>query len=304
LAQQERTQDFTTHDSVPTMNEFLAKIRNYEIRIRKAVNAQMRGNFRSVFKGTGLEFTDLRIYQYGDDVRTIDWNVSSKGHGTFVRVFREEKDQTVFFVVDVSASQQVGASGRNKLDITKEVCGVLALSALREASHVGLYCFSDQRELYIKPANSLKTGYELVASLFRLQPQSPRTNLADALLFTLNRLKRRSVVILISDFIDRDYARNLRALARKHDLVVVHIYEQREVRLPSLGIVPVFDTESGQMRWTNTSAGRFRAEVQTRFEQNRAQLETLCKQHNANYLALDAQEDYVPKLIELFRVRR
>lgn len=286
------------------MDEFLAKIRNYEIRIRKAVNSQMRGNFRSVFKGTGLEFSDLRTYQYGDDVRTIDWNVSSKGHGTFVRVFREEKDQTVFFVVDVSASQQVGPPGRSKLDATKEVCGTLALSALREASHVGLYCFSDQRELYIKPANSLKTGYQLISNLFRLEPQSPRTNLADALLFTLNRLKRRSVVILISDFIDRDYEHNLRALARKHDLVVVHIYEQREVNLPRLGIVPIFDTETRQLVWTNTSARRFRANLRALFDQNRAQLETLCKQHNANYLALDAQEDYVPKLIELFRVRR
>jgi uncharacterized protein (DUF58 family) len=288
----------------PKMDDFLARIRNYEIRIRKAVNSQMRGNFRSVFKGTGLEFSDLRTYQYGDDVRAIDWNVSSKGHGTFVRVFREEKDQTVFFVVDVSASQQTGPAGRTKLDVTKEICGTLALSALREASHVGLYCFSDQRELYIKPANSRKTGYELVVNLFRLVPQSPRTNLADALLFTLNRLKRRSVVILISDFIDRDYTHNLRALARKHDLVVVHIFEQREVNLPRLGIVPIIDTESGRLRWTNTSSRAFRADLRATFERNRTSLETLCKQHNANYLALDAQEDYVPKLIELFRVRR
>ena len=142
------------------MDEFLTRLRNFDIRIRKAVNSQMRGNFRSVFKGTGLEFSDLRTYQYGDDVRAIDWNVSSKGHGTFVKVFREEKDQTVFFVVDVSASQQVGPRHRDKLYATKEVCGVLALSAIREASHVGLYCFSDQKERYIKPSNGLKTGYQ------------------------------------------------------------------------------------------------------------------------------------------------
>ncbi len=288
----------------PKMDAFLAKIRNYEIRIRKAVNSQMRGNFRSVFKGTGLEFSDLRTYQYGDDVRAIDWNVSSKGHGTFVRVFREEKDQTVFFVVDVSASQQAGPASRTKLDVTKEVCGTLALSALHEASHVGLYCFSDQRELYIKPANSQKTGYQLVMNLFRLQPKSPRTHLADALLFTLNRLKRRSVVILISDFIDQNYEHNLRALAQKHDLVVIHIYEQREINLPRLGIVPLFDTESGQLAWVNTSSSQFRADLRGLFDDNRVRLEKLCKQHNANYLALDAQEDYVPKLIELFRVHR
>ena len=286
------------------MDEFLSRLRNFDIQIRKAVNSQMRGSFRSVFKGTGLEFSDLRTYQYGDDVRAIDWNVSSKGHGTFVKVFREEKDQTVFFVVDVSASQQVGSQQRAKLDATKEVCGVLAMSAIREASHVGLYCFSDQKEKYIKPSNSLKTGYQLIMSLFKLQPESGRTNLPDALLFTLNSLKRRSVVILLSDFIDQGYEHNLKALARKHDLVVIHFYDQREVNLPRLGIIPVHDTESGRTVWMNTSSVAFRNRLRDTFQQNQTRLERLCKQFDANYLALDSQEDFVPKLIDLFRVRK
>jgi uncharacterized protein (DUF58 family) len=286
------------------MDEFLARLRNFDIRIRKAVNSQMRGSFRSIFKGTGLEFSDLRTYQYGDDVRAIDWNVSSKGHGTFVKVFREEKDQTVFFVVDVSASQRVGPRHRDKLDATKEICGVLAMSAIREASHVGLYCFSDQKERYIKPANGLKTGYQLILSLFKLQPQSGRTNIADALLFTLNCLKRRSVVILLSDFIDQRYEHNLKALAKKHDLVVIHLYDQREVNLPRLGIIPVHDTESGQTVWANTSSTAFRIGLRDTFRQNQVRLEQLCRQFNANYLALDSQEDFVPKLIDLFRIRK
>ena len=286
------------------MDEFLARLRNFDIRIRKAVNSQMRGSFRSVFKGTGLEFSDLRTYQYGDDVRAIDWNVSSKGHGTFVKVFREEKDQTVFFVVDVSASQQVGPRHRDKLDATKEICGVLALSAIREASHVGLYCFSDQKERYIKPSNGMKTGYQLIMSLFKLQPESGRTNIADALLFTLNCLKRRSVVILLSDFIDQQYEHNLKALAKKHDLVVIHLYDQREVNLPRLGIIPVYDTESRRTVWVNTSSALFRKGLRDTFQQNQVRLEQLCRQFNANYLALDSQEDFVPKLIELFRVRK
>jgi uncharacterized protein (DUF58 family) len=286
------------------MDEFLARLRNFDIRIRKAVNSQMRGSFRSVFKGTGLEFSDLRTYQYGDDVRAIDWNVSSKGHGTFVKVFREEKDQTVFFVVDVSASQQVGPPERDKLEATKEICGVLALSAIREASHVGLYCFSDQKEKYIKPGNGLKTGYQLIMSLFKLQPESGRTNIAEALLFTLNCLKRRSVVILLSDFIDQRYEHNLKALAKKHDLVVIHLYDQREVNLPRLGIIPVHDTESGRTVWVNTSSVSFRKGLRDTFRQNQTHLEQLCRRFNANYLALDSQEDFVPKLVELFRVRK
>lgn len=285
------------------MDEFLTRLRHIEIRIRKAVNSQMRGSFRSIFKGSGLEFSDLRQYQYGDDVRAIDWNVSSKGHGTFVKVFREEKDQTVFFVVDVSASQRVGPRERDKLDATKEVCGVLAMSAIREASHVGLYCFSDQKERYVKPSSSLKTGYQLIMSLYKLQPQSSRTNLADALLFTLNSLKRRSVVILLSDFLDQNYEHNLKALARKHDLVVIHFYDQREVNLPRLGIIPVHDTETGRTRWVNTSSASFRTRLRDTFRENQARLEQLCKQFNANYVALSSQEDFVPKLMELFRVR-
>jgi uncharacterized protein (DUF58 family) len=286
------------------MDEFLARLRNFDIRIRKAVNSQMRGSFRSIFKGTGLEFSDLRTYQYGDDVRAIDWNVSSKGHGTFVKVFREEKDQTVFFVVDVSASQLVGPRTRDKLEATKEVCGVLALSAIREASHVGMYCFSDQKEKYIKPGNGLKTGYQLIRSLHKLQPESARTSIADALLFTLNALKRRSVVILLSDFIDLSYEHNLKALAKKHDLVVIHLYDQREVKLPKLGIIPVHDTETGQTVWANTSSASFRSGLYNTFRQNQMRLERLCKQYNASYLAIDSQEDFVPKLVELFRVRK
>lgn len=286
------------------MDEFLTRLRHIEIRIRKAVNSQMRGSFRSVFKGTGLEFADLRTYQYGDDVRAIDWNVSSKGHGTFVKVFREEKDQTVFFVVDVSASQRVGPQERTKLDVTKEVCGVLAMSAIREASQVGLYCFSDQKEAYLKPANSFKSGYQLILRLFKLQPQSAKTNLSDALLFTLNMLKRRSVVILLSDFIDDQYEHSLKALARKHDLVVIHFYDQREVNLPPLGIIPVYDAETGRSNWVNTSSRTFRNQLQNTFNDNRIRLERLCKQYRANYLALDTKDDYVPKLVELFRVKR
>ncbi len=285
------------------MENLIAKLRKYEIRIRKAVNGQMHGNFRSVFKGSGLEFTDLRLYQYGDDIRLIDWNTSAKGHGTFIKIFKEEKEQTVFFMVDVSASQQIGSVERSKLDTTKEICGVLALSAIKEASHVGLYCFSDKKEKYMPPANSLKHGYQMILELFRLRPESAKTCLTDALGFALGALKRRSVVILISDFIDNGYEKNLKALARKHDLVVIHLFDQREVNLPRLGIIPVFDTESRRTVWVNTASRRFRTRMQNVFQNNQQQLEQLCKEFKANYIAIDSAEDFVPPLIRLFRVR-
>ncbi|MES2732531.1 MAG: DUF58 domain-containing protein [Bacteroidota bacterium] len=285
------------------MREILAKLRKYEIRIRKAVNAQMRGDFHSVFKGSGLEFSDVRAYQYGDDVRSIDWNVSAKGNGTFVKIFKEEKEQTIFFMVDVSASQEIGKRTRRKLDVAKEICGVLALSAVKEDSHAGLYCFSDQKEKYIRPGKGIKQGYEIVMNLFNLQPVSVKTDLAKAIRFALIMLKRKSVVILISDFISEDYEHNLKALARKHDLVVIHLYDQRETNLPSLGIIPLYDQESRKTIWLNTSSKAFKREMNGIFSDNQKRLEQLCKQYKASYLAVNTEEDFVPKLVKLFRVR-
>ena len=158
------------------MRELFKKLRRFEIQIRKAINSQMQGDYRSVFKGTGLEFDDVRPYQYGDDIRTIDWNVSAKGHGTFVKTFREEKEQTVFFILDVSASENIGSEGKTKADIGKEICGVLALSAVKESSHVGLICYSDIKERYIKPTKGHSQAYEIISALVNLKPQSLKTS--------------------------------------------------------------------------------------------------------------------------------
>ena len=286
------------------MREIISKLNKIEIRIRKAVNAQMHGNFSSVFKGSGIEFADLRTYQYGDDVRTIDWITTAKGHGAYVKIFKEEKEQTVFFMLDVSASQEVGNQGQKKVDTAKEICGVLALSAVKEKSQIGLFCFSDQKELYLKPDYGMKQGYEFILKLFRLTPKSEKTDLSKAMLFGLNMLKKRSVVILISDFLDTGYLSRVKAMAKKHDLVVIHIYDQLEVQLPSLGIVPVYDKESKRSVWLNTSSPRFKREMKSVFFENKEQLERICKQYNSNYLAVDSREDYVPRLVQLFRVRK
>jgi uncharacterized protein (DUF58 family) len=286
------------------MKELLKKLRKYEIEIRKFINNHMQGDFHSVFKGSGIEFDDVRAYQYGDDVRTIDWHVTAKGHGTFVKTYREEKEQTVFFVLDVSASQEIGNPGKEKLQIAKEICGVLALSALKEDSEVGLICFSDQKEKYIKPNKGMKHAYYLISEIFDLTPLSIKTDISKAILFTLNLLKRKSIVIFISDFIDENFEKNLKALARKHDLVVIHVSDQRETNLPRLGIVPLFDKESGKTLWMNTSSVAFRSGLDQTFTVKKQELEDLCRKQNANYLEINTREDYVPKLIKLFKVRK
>lgn len=285
------------------MKDLLKKLRKYEIQIRKAINSQMQGDFHSIFKGSGLEFDDVRPYQYGDDIRTIDWNVTAKGHGTFVKTFREEKEQTVFFILDVSASEDIGNPGSTKGDIGKEICGVLALAASKEAAHVGLICYSDVKEKYIKPVKGNLQAYEIINTLIKLKPQSLKTDLTKAIAFSLNAIKRRSVVILISDFIDDGYFHNLKALARRHDLVVIHISDKRETRLPKLGIIPIIDKETRRTLWVNTSFGDFREKISKRLSTRKTELEQFSRKHQINFLSLDTDEDYVPKLLRLFKVR-
>lgn len=285
------------------MRELLNKLRRYEIQIRKAITSQMQGNFHSIFKGSGIEFDDVRAYQYGDDIRTIDWNVSAKGHGTFVKTFKEEKEQTVFFILDISASQEIGLPGKQKIDIGKEICGVLCLSAVKESSQVGLIGFTDKKELYIKPSKGSKHAYQIINSLFNYRPTSLKTDLKKAISFTLNLIKRRSVIILISDFIDNDYWDTLRALAKKHDLVIIHLSDNRESKLPRLGIIPLYDNETRKTIWVNTSSAYFRKKLGQTFYDTQVNLQEFSKRHQVNYLNINTQENYVPMLIKLFKLR-
>lgn len=285
------------------VKDLLKKLRKYEIQIRKAINSQMMGDFHSIFKGSGLEFDDVRPYQYGDDIRTIDWNVSAKGHGTFVKTFKEEKEQTIYFVLDVSASQTIGAEGHTKLDIGKEICGVLALAGAKESSQLGLICYSDVREEVVKPAKGMQQAHEVIARLIRLKPSSQKTNLKKAIAFALNAIKRRSVVIMISDFIDEGFYPNLKSLARRHDLVIIQIHDSRETALPRLGIIPVLEKESNKTLWINTSFGDFRERLTRHHSERVHELAQFCRKHQINLLRIATTEDYVPKLLRLFKVR-
>ncbi|MCC9165565.1 DUF58 domain-containing protein [Pontibacter harenae] len=285
------------------MKELVQKLRKYEIQIRKAITTQMQGDFHSVFKGTGLEFDDVRAYQYGDDVRSIDWNVTAKGHGTFVKTYREEKEQSVFLMLDVSASQAIGTGKQQKLDIGKEICGVLALSAARQQSQIGIICISDQKEKYIRPAKGIEQAYTIVKALHELQPKSTKTNLAAGIKLTLDIIKRRSIILLISDFIDINYERELAMLAKRHDLIVIQLLDMREQEMPGLGIVPVLDKETGRTVWLNTSGEEFQIRYFAQYTENRDKVVRICQKYQANYLSIQTNEDYVPQLVNLFRLR-
>ncbi len=285
------------------MKELIKKLRKYEIQIRKAITSQMQGNYHSIFKGSGLEFDDVRTYQYGDDIRTIDWNVSAKGHGTFVKTYKEEKEQTVIFLLDVSASQEIGSPGQQKIDIGKEICGVLTLSAIKEQSQVGIIAFSDRKEQYIKAGKGVTHGYQIIKKLYDLRPASIKTDISKGILYTLKAVKRRSVIILISDFIDEGYDHNLKALAKKHDLVVIKISDNREDNLPKLGIIPLYEKESKKTIWVNTSSREFRQLIDKSNASGAFDLKDFCKKNQANFLSINTKEDYIPQLIKLFKLR-
>lgn len=285
------------------MEHILSKLRKYEIQIRKAINSRMQGDFHSIFKGSGLEFDGVREYQYGDDTRSIDWNVSAKGHGTFVKTFKEEKEQTVFFLLDVSGSQEIGNEGAQKVDIGKEIASVLTLSAVKEQNRVGLICFSDQKEKFVKSGKGNKHGYAIIHELYSLKPKSGKTNISKAIGMALEAINKKSVVILISDFIDEGYEKNLRTLAKRHDLVVIHLKDDRETNLPNLGIIPVYDKEARKTVWVNTSSRDFRSKLENRYSTNKDELKKLCIKSQINYVEINTKDYYIPQLIKLFKVR-
>ncbi|ERM84408.1 hypothetical protein P872_24950 [Rhodonellum psychrophilum GCM71 = DSM 17998] len=285
------------------MNQLLKKLRKYEIMIRKVANNHLQGDYQSIFKGAGLEFDDLRPYQYGDDVRTIEWKVSAKGHGTFVKTFKEDKDQSVYFLLDISGSQNIGEDGRKKIDLGKEIAGVLTLAAIFEGSQVGLISYSDQKENILLPGKGPKQGVKMIQGIFNHQNKSLKTNLKEMFTFGLNLIKKRSIIIVISDFIDEGYERPFKALAEKHDLVAIQLTDPRESLLPSLGIIPVYDKEEGRTTWVNTAFGGFSKKISQTFTTEREHLKELCKKNQINYLAIDTQQDIVGPLIEMFKYR-
>lgn len=285
------------------MNQLLKKLRKYEIMIRKVANNHLQGDYQSIFKGAGLEFDDLRPYQYGDDVRTIEWKVSAKGHGTFVKTFKEDKDQCVYFLLDVSGSQDIGELGKKKIDLGKEITGVLTLAAIFEGSQVALISYSDEKEKIILPGKGPKQGVKIIQGVFKHENKSLKTNLKEMFTFALNLIKKRSIIIVISDFIDEGYERPFKALAERHDLVAIQLTDPREALLPSLGIIPVYDKEEGKTTWVNTAFGSFSKKISDTFTTEREHLRDVCKKNQINYLSIDTSQDIVLPLIEMFKYR-
>ena len=283
------------------LKSIFKNIHQYEIKIRKAVQNNMHGDFSSIFKGTGIEFDDVRPYQYGDDTRTIDWNVSAKGHGTFVKTFKEDKDLNIFFVVDVSASLHVGQS--KKLNLIKEVCGVLALVGAKLNCKIGLLAYSDESELITKTAKGKNHFYSIMSKLFSLKPKSNLTSITK-MVKTVSLLNpKRSVIFILSDFLDVDYERTLSLLAAKHDVIAIHVEDVLDGNLPPLGIIPIQDSENKTSRWFNSSFGSETSKLKKSLRNTSANLSDFCKKNQIDYLKIQPEESYTKPLIHLFQKR-
>ena len=287
--------------------ELFRTIRRVEIRTKGLVDAVFGGEYHSAFRGRGIEFSEVRPYQFGDDVRTIDWNVSARTGETYVKLFEEEREQTLLLMVDISGSEDFGAP-RAKRDVAAELCAVLGFSAIRNNDKVGLLLFSDHVERFVPPRKGRRHVLRLVRDLFVHRPLARTTNLRTALDRALHVLRRRAIVVLVSDFLDTPdgpvgYRRALRILSRRHDVVAVRIVDPLEEALPSVGLLQLTDAETGEPLLVDTANTQKRqAFAQRAAEQSEATDEVL-RQARIDTILVRTDSDWVDPLVAFFRRR-
>ncbi|MFL3001529.1 MAG: DUF58 domain-containing protein [Cytophagales bacterium] len=284
------------------MKDILKKVRKYEIEIRKFLNNSNQGDYNSIFKGSGIDFDDLRPYQYGDDHRSINWNITAKEDKIYTNTYKEDKEQSVFFLLDISQSQYIGKN--NKINISKEIASVLTISALNTNSQVGLLCFSDKKELFIESKKGIPHGYLIIKKLFELKQKSIKTSISSMIQFFMKSIKKKSLVIILSDFIDENYLKSLKSLNKYHDVICLHIYDDQEINIPKLGIIPVEEKEDNFKKWINTSSKEFQKMTHKLFKNDAENLKKEINSVGINYLKINSKENYIKKLIKLFKYRK
>ena len=259
--------------------------------------------FLSVFKGSGVEFDEVRPYVPGDEIRSIDWNVTARYNEPFVKVFEEERELTLMLVVDVSGSEFFGTTQQFKRDVLTEIAATLSFSALQNNDKVGLLLFSDQVELFIPPKKGRSHILRIIRELLEFEPQNKATDISAALAFLSGILKKKAIVFLLSDFMDNGYEKTLRIAAKKHDLTGIRVYDKLEEKLPNLGIVPMVDSETQKIQWINTRSKNVRDRYERHQREQRESFENLFKLNGAGTIHCRLDESYVKKLLGYFKAR-
>ena len=279
------------------------KIRYIEIVTRQAVNDFLAGEYHSIFKGQGIEFEEVRPYQAGDDVRSIDWNVTARMGHPFVKRFVEERELTVMLLVDLSASGSFGSVHQLKNELAAELCGLLAFSAIKNNDQVGLILFTDGVEKAVAPAKGRSHVLRLIRELLRFKARQSRTNIPAGIDYLSRVTKKRCVVFLVSDFQDDGFERPLRALGRRHDLIAVSITDPRELRLPRVGLLELEDAETGRFVQLDSGSARVRRKYEQLVAARRSRLEGLFRSSNIDRVEIRTDHDYVRELVKFFRAR-
>ena len=283
--------------------EVMRAIRRIEIRTRRLVNQGMGGEYHSVFKGRGMEFSEVREYLPGDDVRTIDWNVTSRTGSLHVKKYIEERELTVLLAVDVSRSGDFGSVTRSKLETAAEVAAVLAFSAVRNNDRVGLVLFTDEVEVHVPPAKGPEHVLRVVREVLCHEPKGHGTSIRKALESITRSLKKRSIVFLVSDFIDEGWEFALKVASRKHDVVAAVVVDPRELELPDVGLVEVLDAETGRRRTVDTSSRRVRAAHARAFAERAARRDQLLRRMGVDAFEVRTDQPYDVPIMKFFRAR-
>lgn len=284
--------------------ELLKKVRKIEIKSRGLSQNIFAGEYHSAFKGRGMMFAEVREYQYGDDIRDIDWNVTARHNRPYVKVFEEERELTVMLLIDVSGSADFGACGVDKRQMIAEIAATLAFSATQNNDKIGALFFSDKVEKFIPPKKGRKHILLIIRELLDFQPENRRTDIAAALRYFTDAMRKRSTMFLISDFIDADDYRQALSMARnKHDVMAIQVYDKRDSQLPDVGLMRVADLETGQEMWIDTSSSKVRnTYARWWYDRQQAMADTL-RASRVNSVSVATDEDYVKALIGLFKNR-
>ncbi len=284
-------------------SELIKKVKKIEIKTRGLSDQVFAGNYHSAFKGRGMTFTEVREYQYGDDIRNIDWNVTARFNHPYVKVFEEEREMTVMLVIDVSGSNAFGATGAIKEQVITEVAAVLAFSAIHNNDKVGVIFFSDQVEKYIPPKKGTRHILRIIRELINFSPERKGTDIGIALKYLRNVQKKKSVAFLISDFHDKGFGEALQIVSRKHDVICVRVYDQRERELPPAGLMKFRDEETGSTYWLDTSSRAVRERVEAYTQAHERFLKEVFVKSAVDVANIPTDTDYVPPLMKLFKKR-
>jgi len=283
--------------------EIIRKIRGIELRTKRLVNDVFSGEYHSVFKGRGIEFAEVREYGIGDDVRLIDWNVTARMGHPYIKTFDEERELTVMLLVDASGSGLFGSRGMLKEELAAEVSAVLAFSAIKNNDRVGLMMFTDGIELYIPPQKGRKHVLRVIREILYFKPRGTRTDINGAIEHVSRMLKRKSIVFLISDFLDTGFETALSIAAQKHDLIAVSIGDEREEFLGDSGVLALEDAETGKMCYVNTSSERLRKEYRLFMQDRRARLSESFRRNGVDQISLRTDRPYENELVKFFKKR-